>query len=333
MDGEVYSQSTCIASRAAHLYYVESRSQRAIANELGISVPTVSRLIHRARDEGLVRFSIPEPYASCLELERELRLAHGLSEVLVTPMVSDGDPDATKKAVALEGARLVQRLTTPDDVLGIAWGGTMYYLIQYLNPCRRIPASFVTMHGSISCCGEELDAKTLVDRMAMAFGGSRYAIESDGLQASAEDVALLAGDDPVRRVDRLYDRITISVSGVGSLYPGLDSRLARSSYLNPEEVAELVSAGAHGDLNLRFFDANGAECQTSLAERTVAISLDKYRRIPRKVVAACGAQKAGTVCALLRGGLVDLLVVDQGLAEAILALSRVGATSSPRTNQ
>jgi deoxyribonucleoside regulator len=318
MDGEVYSQSTCIASRAAHLYYVDGLPQSKISRELGVSVPTVSRLIRRARDEGLVQFSIREPYASCLEFEKDLRSAYGLSEVLVVPTVSGPDPEASKKAVALEAARLVQRLTTAADVLGIAWGGTMYYLIQYLNPCRRIPASFVTMHGSISCCGEELDVRNLVGRMAMAFGGRRYALEAAGLQDSAHEVALLADTDRERHVHNLYDRISISVCGVGSFHPNQDSLLANSTYLDSSAKAELLAAGAYGDLALRFFDADGAECKTSLAERTVAISLDQYRRIPRKVVAASGVQKAETVRALLRGGLADLLIIDHALAEAVL---------------
>jgi len=91
-----------------------------------------------------------------------------------------------------------------------------------------------------------------------------------------------------------------------------------STYLDSSAKAELLAAGAYGDLALRFFDADGAECKTSLAERTVAISLDQYRRIPRKVVAASGVQKAETVRALLRGGLADLLIIDHALAEAVL---------------
>lgn len=59
--------------------------------------------------------------------------------------------------VALEGARYLQRIITSKDVLGIAWGGTMYYLIHYLNPCQRADTIFVTLHGSLTCCDYELD--------------------------------------------------------------------------------------------------------------------------------------------------------------------------------
>ncbi len=320
MDPEVYSQSMVLAARAAKLYYLEGQPQSQIAQGLDLSVPSVSRLLTRARDEGLIQFAVAEPYASCLSLELDLADIFGLDEVLVAPDVP-GDPDATKKVVAMEAARLVQRVATPADVFGIAWGGTMYHLIHYLNPCRRMDASFVTMHGSISCCDPELDAANLVRRIAMAFGGGRYAIESDGLQASVAAMHAVRGLAEVQAVEQFYDRITFSISGVGSLYPELNSRLAQSTYLSPDEIGELVSAGAYGDLVLRFFDRDGNECDTSMRDRTVSIAFDQYRRIPRRLVAAFGVEKAETVRAALRGDLLNLLVIDEGLARRLLELA------------
>jgi DNA-binding transcriptional regulator LsrR (DeoR family) len=40
---------------AAHLYYVEDRSQEEVAKQLGVSLSTVSRLLAEARRSGVVR--------------------------------------------------------------------------------------------------------------------------------------------------------------------------------------------------------------------------------------------------------------------------------------
>jgi deoxyribonucleoside regulator len=307
-------------ARAARLYYLEGQPQSQIAKSLDVSAPSVSRLLTRARDENLIQFTIAEPYASCLDLELELADAFGLAEVLVAPNVND-DPAATKKAVAMEAARLVQRVTTPEDIIGLAWGGTMYHLIHYLNPCRRVDASFVTMHGSISCCGPELDAANLVHRIAMAFGGHQFTIEADGLQDSVDEAGAISSSPDVAAVERFYERITFSISGVGSLYPQLGSRLVNSTYLTPSEINELTAAGAYGDLVLRFFDYDGNECDTSMRDRTLSITFDQYRQIPHRLVAAYGPQKAETVRAALRGNLLNVLVVDEGLARQLLQLA------------
>ena len=142
MKSEVFNQSRCAVLRAANLYYMEGCSQKEIAERLAVSVPTVSRLLKRAKEEGLISFVIPSPYRECLALETQLRESYGLEEVIVVPPDPEGDRDpmAVKRAVALEGARYIQRVIRPHDILGVAWGGTMYELIQYLNPCQRTEA-------------------------------------------------------------------------------------------------------------------------------------------------------------------------------------------------
>lgn len=324
MDREVYAPSACIASRAAELYFIAGASQREICDQLGVSVSTVSRLVNRAREEGLVSISMAEPYASCLSLERDLKEAYHLKEVLIPPGLSP-DPDAANRAVAIEGARLVQRLTTATDTLGVAWGGTVRQLIGYLNPCRKIPASFVAMHGSIPCYGADLNPQSLVGRMAMAFGGSQHALDHPGLQPRVEDVAHLREDPAVERLFSLYAGITISVASVGSFRPQLSSRLA-VKYLTPAELSDLLDAGVVGDLVLRFFDSAGQECDTPLSDRTLAIPFAQYRRIPYKVVVASGRPKAHPLHAALEGGLVDALVVDEELARAVAELSGLAPT-------
>lgn len=319
MDSEVYAQSACIASRAAELYFVNGASQREICEELGVSVSTVSRLVNRARDEALVTISIAEPYASCLSLERELRQAYHLTEVLIPPVLRP-DPSAAHRAVAIEAARLVQRLTTAQDTLGIGWGGTVRQVIQYLNPCRKNPASIVAMHGSIPCYGADLNPQALVERMAMAFGGRHHALQEIGLQPTKEQADSLLADPEVARLYALYAAITISVASIGSFHPQLSSRLAHN-YLTATELRQLLDAGVVGDLVLRFFNEAGVECDTPLSARTLAIPLEQYRQIPLKIVVASGAGKAHTLRAALAGGLVDALVIDEALARAVAELT------------
>jgi DNA-binding transcriptional regulator LsrR (DeoR family) len=318
MQGEVFNQSTWVALKAADLYYKQNKSQKEISEILQVSTSTVSRLLKRAAKENIVSFVIQEPYAECLDLKRKLKSKYGLKEVIVVPPINDPeDKEAVKQTVALEGARYIQRIITPEDILGIAWGGTMYYLIQYLNPCRKTAASFVTLHGSLSCYDCELDVRTLVSRIAMAFGGKYHYLISEGLVASSQSIQMLLQEENIKRIFSLFNKITISASGIGSFYPEANSPLAQRQYLKPQEFEELQELGVYGDLMLRFFNKEGQECNSSLKDRTLAISLECYRRIPCKIVAASGVHKAHTIKAALKGELIDVLLVDYHLARAI----------------
>ena len=59
-------------------------------------------------------------------------------------------------------------------------------MINYLNPSQKVNAKFVTLHGSIACCENELDVRTLVSRMAKAFFGENYYLLTDALMSSKE---------------------------------------------------------------------------------------------------------------------------------------------------
>ena len=45
----------------SEMYYIQGRTQKDIADSLGLSRPTVSRLLQTARDLGVVRISIVDP--------------------------------------------------------------------------------------------------------------------------------------------------------------------------------------------------------------------------------------------------------------------------------
>ena len=51
---KVYEQSTNLIVKAAFYYYIEGMSQSEISELLGISVPTVSRILKKAKDKRIV---------------------------------------------------------------------------------------------------------------------------------------------------------------------------------------------------------------------------------------------------------------------------------------
>ena len=88
--------------------------------------------------------------------------------------------------VYVHPARYTSEVLKESDILGVTWGSTVYHMINYLNPSQKVNAKFVTLHGSIACCENELDVRTLVSRMAKAFFGENYYLLTDALMSSKE---------------------------------------------------------------------------------------------------------------------------------------------------
>lgn len=74
--------------KIAQLYYEQDMTQAQIARELGIYRTTISRLLKRGREQGIVTIAINYDYNENLWLEQQLKQKFGLKEAVVAS--SDG---------------------------------------------------------------------------------------------------------------------------------------------------------------------------------------------------------------------------------------------------
>jgi DNA-binding transcriptional regulator LsrR (DeoR family) len=112
--------------------------------------------------------------------------------------------------------------------------------------------------------------------------------------------------------------VDIPLFGIGSNVPGISS-LVRSGYLGTEESAALLAAGAVATVCGLQIDAAGEVLATDVNEKLVGIDRAILGRISTRLRVAAGAEKAPAVLAALRGHWITMLVVDEPVAEAILA--------------
>ena len=248
MDNEVYNQSVCLMNQTAYLYCVENKNLSEVAQILQISKSTVSRLLKRAFDARVVEYKIAPDFARCIELEREIKRLCGFKAVLAAPTGSETNPLEIKKKVATEGARYVQRAISDGDAIGLSWGGTMWHLIQYLNPCQKAKAKIITLHGDIAAVDKKFSAESLVKRAAMAFGGRHVTICKEGLFKTRGELEKFKKNTNYGYIQDLFTQINISVSGVGVLYPHSTTPLFSTSYLNDAERLELVEQKPYCDI-------------------------------------------------------------------------------------
>ena len=93
--------------KVCDLYYNQNASRQEIGQELGLSRPTIARLLDSAREQGLVRIEIPDlDTIAYWELEKKLEGKYGLRQVLVV----DGgdDKDTLESALGSSAARYLQ---------------------------------------------------------------------------------------------------------------------------------------------------------------------------------------------------------------------------------
>jgi DNA-binding transcriptional regulator LsrR (DeoR family) len=96
-----------------------------------------------------------------------------------------------------------------------------------------------------------------------------------------------------------------------------EATLARGGHVTARDRRRLREHGAVGNMNTRFFDAEGRPVG-DLEARTIAVSWEQLRAIPTVIAVAAGEHKAAAIAGATRTGGVDVLVTDEPAARRLL---------------
>ncbi len=302
--------------RVARLYYSQGMRQPEIARTLGISQPSVSRLLQRAITEGVVRITIAEPPGVHADLEEELERRFGLRQAVVADAQDDG---SILSAIGSAAAHYLESTLRHDDVIGVSsWSETLLAAVDSMRPTNAAAGChIVQILGGLGNPMAETHATQLIRRLAQLLKGHAAFLPAPGVTASAATRSAYFEDPFVGEAFSLFDRLTVALVGIGALEPS--RLLAASGNVFPrKELEALARLGAVGDICLRFFDREGHAISSELDNRTVAIRLDQLGRAPRTVALAGGAHKVQAIRGALRGQLINTLITDVHTARSLV---------------
>ncbi len=303
------------ALNVVKLYFAEGLSQAEVAAELGISRPTVSKLIQHAKNMGYVTITIDDPRESSSVLAQQLADIFQLEEVRLTaPPVDEEDQVLT--GIARSGARLTEELVTDGMSVGISWGNTMFHLARKLEGQDRRDIEIVQLKGGISHSATMTNDVETIHAFCTAFNAHANYLPLPVIFDNVEVKRLVETERQLSSVLAMGRNADIAVFTVGSLDD--QSMLMNLGYFSDAEINTVRERGV-GDVCSRFYDANGEVCLPSLDERTVGIQLDELRKIPIRVLVAGGNRKTDALEAALKAGFATHLATDSFTAKRLIA--------------
>ena len=306
-----------LLTKVAKMYYDQELTQQEIAKKLYVSRPKVSRLLKQAREEGIVQITVFAPPHTFSALEEDLESKYGLTEAVVVEATRPESQETTAREVGIAAANYLQRTIRPGDAIGVSWGSTLNAMVQALKPSDVEDIHIVQLIGGLGPPEAESHATSLCGRMAQGLGGRQTVIPAPGIVDNEEVKAILFTDQHVQAAFQIFPEINVAYVGIGSPTP--DSVLMRDgSIISQQEVDNLKTNGAVGDIALRFFDSTGEIVDAGIEKRVIGISREQLKQIERVVGVAGGPEKFAVISGALVGGWINVLVTDHVTAGHLL---------------
>lgn len=297
----------------AKLYYQADQSQSQIAQQLGISRPTVSRLLQFARKQGLVRIQIIDPVQDVQTLEQALHDAYHV-EVHVVPTQLTAANEVLN-TVGQYAARYLESIVAEHDVIGIGWGKTIYAIGQNLQHDTLTGVEVIQLKGSVSYSTEHTYAYESIDAFANAFHAMPQYLPLPVIFDHQQTKELVEAERHIQYLLQLGEKANIAIYSVGTVRN--TALVFQLGYLQEKEKRYLQQR-AVGDIFSRYIDENGEIVDAELNQRTIGIELDSLRHKDHSILVAAGDAKIPAVKAALRGGYPNCLIIDQHAAAELL---------------
>ena len=302
--------------RAATLYYLEGKSQAEVAAEIGVSRSNVSRVLAAARKHGIVDIRINDPFGRATEMEHQLEERFDLAGCRVAPSSAQGD--ALSRVGELGATWLVENLPE-SGTISLSWGSSVQAVVDSVvaNPTHS-SLEILPLVGGLSIVDSARDGNILVRSLAMTLGAKHRRLHAPAVVETRETRDAFLKEPSISTVLAAAGDSQIAIVGIGTVGYGASSAILDSMHLTAKEMRQFRESGAVGDCCTRYFDSKGKVVGSPASDRVVSIDLPSLRKVPAVVGVAAGAHKVAGVHGALIGKLIDVLIVDSSLAQALL---------------
>jgi DNA-binding transcriptional regulator LsrR (DeoR family) len=301
-------------ARIAVMHYKNGMSQQEIADKLGLSKMTVSRMLQKAKELDIVRTSIKLPFTLHQDIADELRKKYGLKKAIVIKMVDEETVSAPELIGRVYAIHL--GIGIPDDfVLGVGVGNTIGQIVQNLVPMKTNNLHIVQLMGGLSDVTFE-NPFTIVQETCRKLNAKGTYFTSFATVDNKElRDSLVYNTSMGQQIMEMWKICNKALFGIGAIEKGT---LLSPKLVEPGEIERIKREGAIGDILGHCYNEKGEFVQTDLEDRLVSIPVSMLRAIDERVAVAGGEFKVRAIRGALRSGIVTDLVTDEKTASLLL---------------
>ncbi|MED3963491.1 sugar-binding transcriptional regulator [Niallia taxi] len=310
----MFIQDRRILIKVAQMYYEEGATQSEVAKKIGISRSLVSKLLAKAREEGIVEIIIHETRVHQFRnLERKIERLYDLRDVVCIESVG---LETSKKQLGEATSEYLQRVIRDGQIIGLSSGTTLNEVAKAINSVQLLPtATIVPLVGGMGNERVDIHSNSIVSKIGNALQAKYELLHVPVMVDTKEAKEVLIRQPSIRTTLDLAEQSQIAIVGIGGRPE--DSTMVKS-YLGLDHQQITSDNEIVGDICYNFINKFGKQVENAWNDRVIAIELEKLKAIPLVIGVASGLEKVSAIKAALEGGLIHVLITDGVTGSALV---------------
>lgn len=310
----MFIQDRRILIKVAQMYYEEGATQSEVAKKIGISRSLVSKLLTKAREEGIVEIIIHETRVHQFRnLERKIERLYDLRDVVCIESVG---LETSKKQLGEATSEYLQRVIRDGQIIGLSSGTTLNEVAEAIHSVQLLPtATIVPLVGGMGNERVDIHSNSIVSKIGNALKAKYELLHVPVMVDTKEAKEVLIRQPSIRSTLDLAEQSQIAIVGIGGRPE--DSTMVKS-YLGLDHQQITSDNEIVGDICYNFINKFGKQVDNAWNDRVIAIELEKLKAIPLVIGVASGLEKVSAIKAALEGGLIHVLITDGVTGSALV---------------
>ena len=301
--------------RVAKLYYLDECTQSQIAREIGVERSTVSRLLKKSREEGIVKISIDETHKKQACIIEKLRKKYKLKDFIIVKSGAGMLAEVNEKA-----HQYLQKVTNKNEIVGITWGKTLCDFSKYKLEMKTKKLNFIALTGGYGNLKEYTHINAMINNLSEMYNGRGYFIDFPLIMNSEAVKEEVYNSKFFRNIHDIWDKLQTVVVGIGSFEKdinvlwelGLPAPKNMWPLLKPEKPV--------GEICTRFYDARGKIIKTEIDRRKIGIEIERFREMKNVIGIAVGNKKVNAIKTAINSNFINVLITDEETGQSLLEL-------------
>lgn len=301
-----------LISEVAYMYYNLHYSQDLIAEKLFMSRSTVSRLIKKALESGIVEIKVNLPNKRFSKLENEFKEKFNLKDCHIVETIKNIGFEQLCNYASI----YISDFLKDNCTVGISSGKTVH------NICDKIEAKlvnnimFTQVKGSAGIGSEyEYDSPNLILALSNKFSGQYNLIYSPLYVFNKTVRDYLMKELIITNSIDLAKKADLIISSVST--PSDENSRIYEDYINDPLMKEMLKKNPKASFMGHFFDENGEVVDEAIENSIIGLSTEDIRAIKNTIVVVYEEEKSDALLSVLKSGLVKNLIVSKKCIDKI----------------